>query len=251
MSVAAPKSSPQFAERSHSEAPRLRVPHGSFLLLLVGFIATSWALDRLFGHAVSRLGLDNSTRALYSHFLSGAWCPIVGNIVLHWLPKAAAITALAWFTLRCAKVPPREALLHRLERRHVMVVSGALAVLAFYHWVWWRFVLAHAAEPTDFSVTFVGLYVLRFLPSAWIEEVTFRGVLFRALRDRYSTILAWPVALALFAAAHAYGGPDLIAHSLIIGVVLTGVYQLTGALWPCAVLHTASNLLHAVLEYRS
>ena len=225
------------------------IPHARFWLVLAGFVVASWLLDRLFGQLVSWLGLDNSTRELHAHWSSGAWRPIVENLALHWLPKCAAITALAWVMFRMVGLSPRRALFAPLEARRAWVVFGAFTLLGLYHWARWRIEGSASTPRPDPSSTFLGVYLLRFAPSAWVEEVTFRAVLFGAVRARYSLRAAWPVSVALFVAVHSYGGPALVAHALFVGVVLTAVYDRARSLWACAALHAASNLLHAVFEY--
>lgn len=87
--------------------------------------------------------------------------------------------------------------------------------------------------------------VLLFLPSAALEELLFRGVLFRLVEESAGTWIALAVSAALFGAAHAFnpGATWLssVAIALEAGVLLGATFVLTRNLWLPIGLHFAWN----------
>jgi membrane protease YdiL (CAAX protease family) len=74
------------------------------------------------------------------------------------------------------------------------------------------------------------------------EELLFRGFIFSALRNWRGP---WPAALitgVLFGAVHGLSAPaqDLLPLAFL-GFVLCLIYQQTGSLYPCIVLHLLNN----------
>ena len=74
------------------------------------------------------------------------------------------------------------------------------------------------------------------------EEMLFRGLMFRSLSNWRGP---WPAALitgALFGAVHGLSAPvaDLVPLAFL-GVLLCGIYQWTGSLYPCIALHVLNN----------
>ena len=79
-----------------------------------------------------------------------------------------------------------------------------------------------------------------------LEELFFRGVLFRALRQafgsdasRYSTALAVVTSAVLFALAH--GEPLQFAGLAFLGVVLAIMVQRTARIVPSVITHASFN----------
>ena len=74
-----------------------------------------------------------------------------------------------------------------------------------------------------------------------VEEVFFRGFLFRALAPRLGFFVAATASAALFSATHldaALAGPAFLS-----GVVFAWVYWRTGSLWPSVLAHTTQNAI--------
>lgn len=74
------------------------------------------------------------------------------------------------------------------------------------------------------------------------EEMLFRGLMFRSLSNWRGP---WPAALitgALFGVVHGLSAPpaDLVPLAFL-GVLLCGIYQWTGSLYPCIALHVLNN----------
>ena len=94
--------------------------------------------------------------------------------------------------------------------------------------------------------TLVALGVMSVLLAPLLEEMFFRGVLFRALRQalgsdasRYSTALAVVISAVLFALAH--GEPLQFAGLAFLGVVLAVLVQRTARLVPSVITHASFN----------
>jgi membrane protease YdiL (CAAX protease family) len=184
--------------------------------------------------------------------MGGRWTAFGLHLALHSVPKAIVVFVLAWGALRSIGIPPRNPLLEGPRPGTMLPWSSAIGFLALYHFAIWRIGAGPLDRPGFQDVdqlTFVAGYLLRFAPSSFVEEITFRGFVFTALLSKFSMRVAFPVSLLLFATAHAYGGPQLVAHSLVVGGLFTAAYVHTKSIWPGFVLHTVSNLVHAMFEY--
>ncbi len=83
------------------------------------------------------------------------------------------------------------------------------------------------------------------LGAAVMEELLFRGVLFRILNQRFGTVAALAVSGAVFGAVH-LGNPDATALSAVMiaieaGILLGAAYLYTGTLWLPIGIHFAWN----------
>jgi membrane protease YdiL (CAAX protease family) len=74
------------------------------------------------------------------------------------------------------------------------------------------------------------------------EEILFRGFIFRALRNWRGAGIAAVLTGVLFGAVHVGSAPavDLVPLGML-GVILCGVYEATGSLYPCIALHALNN----------
>lgn len=72
-----------------------------------------------------------------------------------------------------------------------------------------------------------------------VEEIVFRGVMFRAISRSINTPVAIIVTALLFAIAH--GDPVQIAYAFILGIVLAIVRSKSKRIIPCIALHIAFN----------
>jgi len=77
------------------------------------------------------------------------------------------------------------------------------------------------------------------------EEVAFRGVLYPALRSRFSVAGAAALSAAVFAIAHGYG-VEGFAAVFWSGVIWAVAYERTRSLWPCIIAHGTGNLAATV-----
>ena len=69
------------------------------------------------------------------------------------------------------------------------------------------------------------------------EEIIFRGFLIGVLALIWPLWLAAAVSAAAFLAAHLYQGPRGMLRILPITLAMTGLYLLSGSLWPAIVVH--------------
>ena len=97
----------------------------------------------------------------------------------------------------------------------------------------------------DASQLVIELFATAIAPG-FMEELLFRGILFRWLEEFGGSWLALILSSALFGAAHAFNpGSSWIATSFIAieaGILLGGAYMLTRSLWMPMGLHAAWNL---------
>lgn len=84
-----------------------------------------------------------------------------------------------------------------------------------------------------------------FVPIA--EEVFFRGVLYRWLRDKWGVAIGAIVSSLIFALAH--GEPATIIGVFPLGIVLALVFEKSKSLWPPIIIHAANNTFAIGLLY--
>jgi membrane protease YdiL (CAAX protease family) len=93
-----------------------------------------------------------------------------------------------------------------------------------------------ADESTALAVI-TGIFVVGMAPP--VEEFFFRGFLYQALRNR---IGVWGGAMAsglLFGAIHFK--PEFLVPLAILGTILALLFERTGSLWPCILVHALNN----------
>jgi membrane protease YdiL (CAAX protease family) len=80
-----------------------------------------------------------------------------------------------------------------------------------------------------------------------VEEIFFRGFVFGGLRQRWG----WPVAALgsslLFALAHVV--PTSFLPILILGLIFSALYQLSGSIWPAILMHMLTNTVALLAAY--
>jgi membrane protease YdiL (CAAX protease family) len=113
------------------------------------------------------------------------------------------------------------------------VTIGVLALAGAYH------IYAGGPWTAGISIFFV------MLAGAVIEELLFRGFLFRTIRELFGTWAGVAVSAVLFGAAHAFNpGASVVstvAIALEAGVLLSLAYAATNRLWVPIGLHAAWN----------
>jgi membrane protease YdiL (CAAX protease family) len=79
------------------------------------------------------------------------------------------------------------------------------------------------------------------------EEVFFRGFLYKGLRHRWG--VGWALVLSglVFALVHIV--PGVLPPIFVMGVVFAYVFERSGSIWPCIILHGAINSLAFGLAY--
>jgi membrane protease YdiL (CAAX protease family) len=104
----------------------------------------------------------------------------------------------------------------------------------------------------DSTAALIGVAVLVGVVAPFVEEVFFRGFLFKAFATRMPWIVAALIAGSIFGLVHA-GGTDavFILPLALFGVVLCVLYQKIGSLLPGMALHALNNglALGTVLDW--
>jgi membrane protease YdiL (CAAX protease family) len=85
--------------------------------------------------------------------------------------------------------------------------------------------------------------------AGFCEELLYRGFLIWVLAPWLGWWGAATVALALFAAGHAYQGWSGVVRTGLVGAVFTGLVALFDSLWPAMVLHALVDLASGVLAW--
>lgn len=73
------------------------------------------------------------------------------------------------------------------------------------------------------------------------EEICFRGMLFGGLRERLPRLGAALLAALIFGGLHALTGVTAVPPLIFFGFVLALLYERTGSIWPCILLHMLNN----------
>jgi len=79
------------------------------------------------------------------------------------------------------------------------------------------------------------------------EEIFFRGYLYAGLRARWGLGWAMLASAAIFALPHLV--PGVLPPIFFTGLVLAAVFEGSGSLWPCIVLHSTVNALAFIAAY--
>ena len=101
------------------------------------------------------------------------------------------------------------------------------------------------ADEGTFGLIAAGFMVICVAPFA--EEFFFRGFFYRALRSKYSVIVAALIDGALFGVIHYdFSGADallILPPLAVLGFIFCLVYEKTGSLWPVIGLHSFNNAI--------
>ena len=105
----------------------------------------------------------------------------------------------------------------------------------------------------NFSFPEICLYVFSMLCVGFLEELIFRGFLFKALcRDNLKTAII--ISSVTFGAGHIVNllnGAELVStlmqivYAIAIGFAFTYLFLVSGSIWPCIICHGAINGLSA------
>ncbi len=97
----------------------------------------------------------------------------------------------------------------------------------------------------------MGLILSALVLAPVLEEIIFRGLLQTALLEFLGWRHRWPAvicAAAAFAAVHVSLVPWFVMPGLfVLGVVLGWLYERTGSLWPCFVVHAGFNSFNTLV----
>jgi membrane protease YdiL (CAAX protease family) len=189
--------------------------------------------------------------------------PTPGEVVLYLLVQSALVLGTVWL----AAILPSGTRWRQLGLRwpgRGWVRRGFLVGLASVPVVWLVNVLVQVlaggefrnpqldlvapAEP-DPGILLAQLAVMAVLVPA-LEETVFRGLLFGWLRRRWGMAVAAGLSALVFGVAH--GIPLLVPAISLQGVILAVIYERSGSLVPCIVVHGTLNavnlaVMHAAL----
>lgn len=84
-----------------------------------------------------------------------------------------------------------------------------------------------------------------FLLGPIIEEIFFRGFIYRIIRNRYNILCGTVISTGIFYASHGL----TYFHIIIISLIFTYVYQKTGNIWNSIIVHSLNNTLWLVFVY--
>ena len=73
------------------------------------------------------------------------------------------------------------------------------------------------------------------------EEICFRGMLYGGLREKLPRLVAALIAGLIFGGLHALTGVTAVPPLIFFGFVLALLYERTGSIWPCILLHMLNN----------
>jgi membrane protease YdiL (CAAX protease family) len=144
------------------------------------------------------------------------------------------------------RVPWRLALqrlgLRRFERSAWIYMAASIGVYLV-------FVIAYVAligEPDqeDIAEAFGSLpfqILLIAIAAPISEEIFFRGMMFGGMRRRMPMLVAALLSAAIFGGLHAITGPSAVPPLIAFGFVLCVLYEKTGSIVPCILLHMLNN----------
>lgn len=102
--------------------------------------------------------------------------------------------------------------------------------------------------PADFSwAAYLGTLAVAGLWAPFVEEIVFRGLLFRWLGERYGFTLALVGSALAFAVLH--GIPALIPAIVVLGAILAWIYARTQSIWAPVIVHGAYNAVVTTILY--
>lgn len=94
---------------------------------------------------------------------------------------------------------------------------------------------------------FLALFVLVVIIVPIVEEVFFRGIIYKWLRQRAGFLIGILVSSVAFGTLHV-AAPSIASIS-VLGVLCALVYELSGSLWTAVTVHAMNNFLAIVLAY--
>ncbi len=106
---------------------------------------------------------------------------------------------------------------------------------------------AELLTPSDEMFVLLALIVLVSVITPIVEEMFFRGVLYRWLRNRLSFWGAAAISSVVFGLFHF--NPIVFIAAAIVGFPLAWLYERTGSLWPSIILHAVTNFFAQGLLY--
>ena len=95
------------------------------------------------------------------------------------------------------------------------------------------------ADKSTLLAIVTGIFVIAVAPP--VEEFFFRGFVYQALRTRLGVLGGAVTSGLIFGAIHFK--PDFLIPLAILGTALALLFEKTGSLWPCILIHAANNAI--------
>lgn len=93
----------------------------------------------------------------------------------------------------------------------------------------------------------IGMLLLAGVAIPIAEEIFFRGVVYRWLRDKWGVAVGAIVSGVIFGLAHFE--PATVVPAVLLGIALALVYERSRSLWPPILIHVLNNALALALLY--
>lgn len=243
MSQPAPESAIAF------KTPPWRFLDGALVLLaaIAAYAALSMAHMQLVSHTV---GMEA--------YLGGGERLPPGVLVFGQLNKAVALMAALWLVgLKLKGAAWADVGLRPVAGRWILIgagfgllffVTGVLLVKAVIAFMpgWAGLTRAPFAFDGTGAPSMLALYLaLTFAITPFVEEVFFRGFMFRWMSGRYPVWAAALVSSALFGVAHIL--PPQAINAFVMALVLAWLYWKTGSIWPSVAAHAVNNIVGVLL----
>lgn len=107
---------------------------------------------------------------------------------------------------------------------------------------------AQALAPAGFTwFSAITMTALTGLAIPIVEEIFFRGVVYRWMRDKWGVVVGVIVSGLVFGIAHFE--PATVVPAIVMGFVLALTYEKSGSLWPPILIHMLNNTLALVALY--
>ncbi len=102
--------------------------------------------------------------------------------------------------------------------------------------------------PEDFSwISGIGLFIFGGIVVPIAEEVFFRGVLYKWLRERWGIFIGVSVSSIIFGLVHI--DIAIAATAFVLGIVLALIYEYSNSLWTAILIHIINNGVKIILLY--
>lgn len=163
------------------------------------------------------------------------------------------VTVISYFiAIVCILKKYKAGLLKRASNIRYILIGIFLCGLFFIPYLNW---LSNNSAPKqyliikEFDAINIFFYLFVYcLVIPFEEEILFRGLYYRIVKNRYDVFVGTVVSIALFSLNHAFQGIDLISITLQ-GLIYTYVYQKTGSVWSSVMVHSFNNSFWFLMTY--
>lgn len=130
----------------------------------------------------------------------------------------------------------------RFERSALKWMAAAVGAYLLFAFAYSLLIVEPKQEDIADGFGPIPLQILLIVIAAPVsEEVCFRGMLFGGLREKLPRLGAALLAGLIFGGLHALTGVTAVPPLIVFGFVLALLYEKTGSIVPCIVLHMLNN----------